>query len=95
MDKPLIVTRYKSIVDYLKLKGIVPEDVEVKTRVVEQEVEGRHVYGVLPYWLSSKCAQFTEVQLRIPESLRGKDLSMDEVEFYLLPMRTYRVEEVA
>jgi len=94
MEK-LVVTRYKTLVEYLKQIGIVDDSTKVISHAKIADVRGKHVIGVLPYWLSCHAEKFTEVQLRIPSEKRGKELTIEEIEFYSLEPRTYEVREVS
>lgn len=93
MEK-LVVTRYKSLVEYLKKIGLIDGNTKVLTRAKIEDVRNKHVIGVLPYWLSCHTAKFTEVQLRIPQEKRGHELTVEEIEFYSLEPQTFQVREV-
>lgn len=88
------VTRHKALYDYLVLHSFVPEGTKCLSRADAIDIRGKHVYGKLPYHLSSCCALYTELDMRIPLSMRGKELTVGQVEFYLIKPRTYRVREV-
>ena len=90
----LIVTRHQGLVQYLIAKGFVPSDVEVVEHANAEVVNGKHVWGVLPHSLSVLCASFTEIPLSLPIELRGKELSMAEVEQYAGEPVTYVVNTV-
>ncbi len=90
----LIVTRHQGLVDYLVAKGFVTSDVEVVEHASADIVTGKHVWGVLPHSLSVLCSSFTEVPLSLPAELRGKELSMAEVEQYAGKPVTYMVNTV-
>ncbi len=93
MEK-LVVTRYKSLVEYLKELGLIDEDTKILTRAEIKDVKGNHVLGVLPYWLSSHAAKYTEIQIRVPSERKGKELSLEEVQFYSLEPKTYTIKEI-
>ena len=93
MEK-LVVTRYKTLVEYLKKIGLIDDSDKVIPHAKIVDVRGKHVIGVLPYWLSSHAEKFTEVQLRVPTEKRGMELTIEEIEFYSLEPRTYEVREV-
>ena len=92
--KKLVITRHMALYHYLINKGYIEEDTQCISHATEQDVVGKHVFGVLPYWLASKAEKYTEIQLRIPHNKRGKELSLEEVEFYAIKPRTYRVIEL-
>ncbi|KKN61477.1 hypothetical protein LCGC14_0521320 [marine sediment metagenome] len=93
MEK-LVITRYQSLVEYLKEIGLIDEDTKILTRAEVKDVKGKHVLGVLPYWLSCHASKYTEVQIRVPSERKGKELSLEEVQFYSLEPKTYRIKEV-
>ena len=92
--KELIVTRHEGLVEYLKEEGIVGDDVEVISHATPETVTGRHVIGVLPHSLSCLTASFTEIPLKLPVELRGKELTADDVRRYASKAVTYKVTEV-
>ena len=87
----LVVTRYKSLVDYLKQLNLIDDNVKVLPHASPDDVRNKHVLGVLPYWLACHTAKFTEIQLRIPSEKRGTELRLEEIEFYALEPKTYIV----
>lgn len=90
----LVVTRYVSLVQYLKEIGLIDNSTKVITRAEIKDVEGKHVLGVLPYWLSCHTGKYTEVQIRVPSERKGKELSLEEIQFYSLEPKTYVIKEV-
>lgn len=91
----LVVTRYVSLVSYLKEIGLIDNSTKVITRAEIKDVEGKHVLGVLPYWLSCHAKKYTEVQIRVPSERKGKELSLEEIQFYSLEPKTYEIKEVS
>lgn len=92
--KKLCVTRYSSLVDYLKKLKLIDDNTKVITHARIEDVRNCHVIGVLPYWLSCHSALYTEIQIRVPSEKRGKELSFEEVKFYSGDAKTYTVREV-
>lgn len=92
--KKLVVTRHRALYDYLIENGFVEEGTECLSHASVEDVVGKHVFGILPYWLASKAAMFTEVQMRIPLDKRGKELTIKDVRFFAVKPRTYEVREV-
>jgi len=93
MEK-IVVTRYKGLVEYLLELKLVDEKTKVLAHAQPDDIEGKHVLGVLPLWLSCHAAKITEIQLRLPAEKRGKELSLEEVKFHALAPRTYIVKEI-
>lgn len=94
MEK-LVVTRYKSLVAYLKKIELIDDNTKIITHAKIEDVQNKHVIGVLPYWLSCHTGKFTEIQLRIPSEKRGHELTIEEIEFYSLTPKTYEIREVS
>jgi len=90
----LIITRHPGLVEFLKAKGYVPLDAEVKTHASGEDVAGKDVWGVLPHNLSCLCNTFTEVPLNLPAELRGVELTKEQVEQYAGEPVTYQVRVV-
>ena len=93
MEK-LVVTRYETLVEYLKKLGLIDDSTKVISHANEEDVRNKHVLGILPYWLSCHAGKFTEVQLRIPIRKRGKELTLEDIEFYSSEPKTYEIREV-
>jgi len=93
MDK-LVVTRHQGLVKHLREIGLIEECTKVVTYAKPEDVIGKHVLGVIPYWLACKAEKYTEIQLRLPSDLRNKELSYDTIKFYANDPKTYIVKEV-
>lgn len=89
-----MVTRYQSLVEYMKNLGLIDDKVKIITRANVTDVRDKHVLGVLPYWLACHAAKFTEIQIRVPNERKGKELTLEELEFYSLEPKTYKIVEV-
>ena len=84
-----IVTRHPALCKFLKEEyGI---EGEVLSHVSPDQIEGQNVIGVLPHSLSCLTESFTEVPLRLPPEMRGKELTVDDLRKYSSPMVTYKV----
>ena len=94
VSNTLVVTRHKALYDYLIEKGFVAPDTPCIAFATTSDVVGKHVYGILPFWLASKAEMYTEIQLRLPKHKRGKELSIEDVRFLAVRPRTYRIREV-
>lgn len=104
MEK-LVVTRYKSLVEYLrqkrdwfdegKLFSLIDENTRIISHAKIEDVQDKHVIGVLPYWLSCHAGKFTEIRLRIPSEKRGHELTVEEIEFHSGTPKTYEIREVS
>ncbi len=90
MDK-LVVTKFKALVQYLVDQKLIEEGTPHLTHAKPEDLKGKHVFGVIPYWLACHAEQITEVRLTVPLDRRGKELSYEEVEFYAVRPATYKV----
>lgn len=92
--QPVVVTRHAALVEYLAELGVVPQGTPVVSHATPADVQGRHVYGVLPMHLAAEAALVTEVPLALPAELRGQELSMEQVRQYAGKPVTYRITRV-
>lgn len=92
MKFDLVVTRHQVLLDYLVKKGLVDNDVDVVIHATADDVKGKKVIGVLPYSLACLTEMFAEVTLELPLELRGKELSLEDVEKHAKGINCYRVE---
>lgn len=91
----LIVTRHPALVDYLREIGMIPDGARVIAHATVAEVRGRHVCGVLPLHVAAECASVTMIPLDIPSSLRGVELTLEQVREFAREPRTFVVREPA
>jgi len=91
----IVVTRHPALVAFLREEGLVDDRTPVVTHATAETVAGKHVIGVLPYFLAAEAASFTEATLRLPPELRGQELTVDQVREHLAGLTTYRVEVVS
>lgn len=87
----LVVTRHQGMVDYARKIGLIGDDAIVVAHATKDVVAGKDVIGVLPHSLSVLCRSFTEIPLDLPAELRGKELSVEDMEKYAGAPVTYRV----
>ena len=92
MEEVLIVTRHPALVKFLEELGVKGE---VVSHATEETVAGRKVYGVLPMRLAALCETFTEVSMVVPQELRGKELTLEQVKELQPELVTYKVERVS
>ena len=93
-DTQLVVTRHPGLVEFLEKEGIIKKNCQVLRHVIARDVEGKHVIGVLPAWLAVHALSVTEVEMDLPDELRGKELSVEEIDEHVTRIWTYRVEEL-
>lgn len=91
MGNKLIVTRHPALVELLRERGIVDRDVQVIAHATADEIQGKHVFGVLPLSLAAEAARVTEIELRLTPELRGKELDLQTLREIAGPARTYVV----
>lgn len=90
----IVVTRHPALVTVLIEDGLVDIDTPVLAHATPEQIEFKHVFGVLPLHLAVHAKMVTEILLNLPEELRGKELSIPELRKYMGPPRTYQVREV-
>lgn len=94
MSNIVIITRHSALVTVLK--GLVPElaGAEVIAQASPAQVEGKHVYGVLPLHLAALADKVTTVSLNLPPELRGVELSEEQVRQYMSSLETFKVSKL-
>jgi len=90
----IVVTRHPALVEYLRQHGYLDGDVEVREHVTAEDVRGRDVIGVLPLHLAAEAASVTEVPLAVTPDMRGRELTLAEVERIAGHPRRYVVRVV-
>ncbi len=93
----IIVTRHPALIAYLYEIGVVSETdtVSVYDHINHpSEVRNAHVIGVLPYFLAWQAKKLTEIPLKVPVTLRGVELTLDQIRLYADKPQTYRVERL-
>lgn len=91
----IIVTRHLALVQYLIEESIVDKDnYKLMPHATEDDVTDNHAFGVLPHSLSCLTASYTEVPLTIPQELRGKELTIEQIREYATEPKTYFVKHL-
>jgi len=90
----ICVTRHVALYDYLVSECIIPEGTIRLNRATPDDIRGFHVYGKLPYCLAAHCARYTELELRVPMNMRGRELSLEQIASLVKRPRTYKVIEI-
>lgn len=88
----VLVTRHEALVDYFKELGIKFD--KVISHATEEDVCGNDVYGVLPLRLASLANTVTTIDMDLPAEMRGKELSLSDIETYFTGMSTYQVKKI-
>lgn len=93
MEK-IVVTRHIALLQYLINNNYVPSNVKHISHAIADDICNKHVYGILPNWLACHAGKLTELQLRLPIEKRGIELTLKEIEFYIVTPKTYIIKEV-
>lgn len=88
----VLVTRHEALVEYFKELGIKFD--KVISHATEGDVRGNDVYGILPLHLASLANTVTTIDMNLPAEMRGKELSLTDIETYFTGMSTYKVEKI-
>jgi len=89
----VVVTRHPALVHLLLERGLVPAEVEVLEHATEDQIRGKHVFGVLPLELAAVCAKVTVIPLSLTPELRGKELDLETLRRIAGEARTFEVFE--
>ena len=94
-DNIVVVTRHKNILRYLEevLRVDISHAKHIK-HAKPSNIRGRDVIGTMPLHLAAQARTVTVIPLRLPEELRGKELTFDEVCAYAEKPETYSVEKL-
>ena len=88
----ILVTRHPALVEYFSNNGLTFD--KVITHATAKDVTGDDVYGVLPLHLASLANTVTTVDMNLPAEMRGKELSLTDIETYFTGMSTYKVKKI-
>lgn len=88
----ILVTRHPALVEYFSNMGITFD--KVITHATAEDVTGNDVYGVLPLHLASLANTVATVDMDLPAEMRGKELSLTDIETYFTGMSTYQVKKI-
>ena len=90
----IVVTRHKGLVEWLRQKGFIGEDVRVIEHATVDDVRGEVVVGVLPLHLAAEAEEVWAVELNIPPEMRGKELTAADIDRFAGAIRRYKVVEI-
>ena len=95
MTETIVETRHPALVELLKERGLVGEGVRVLEHALPEDVDGKHVIGVLPHHLSCLCETVTEVPLAgLRPDERGKEIGLERLREIAGAAVTYVVRKV-
>lgn len=89
----ILITRHEALVEFLQKQGL--EFDMVVSHADAEIVKGKDVYGVLPLHLAALANTITSVDMNLPAEMRGKELSLEDVERYFVGFATYKVSKIA
>ena len=88
----VLVTRHEVLVQYFANMGITFD--KVITHATAEDVMDNDAYGVLPLHLASLANTVTTIDMNLPVEMRGKELSLTDIETYFTGMSTYQVKKI-
>lgn len=100
MPKTIIITRHNGLVAWLKDHGItgpvyahvLPDGALLAPgQCCESDLDGAHVYGLLPMRLAARAAVYSEVDMQIPPDRRGGEHTPDEMDSWGAKLSNYKV----
>jgi hypothetical protein len=95
----VVITRHHPLIKLLRERGIIDDSTPVLEHASASDVAGKHVLGVLPHHLSSRCASITEVPMALTqadrEAMTRGDLTLERTREVAGEPVTYRVTEGA
>lgn len=96
-DETIVVSRHDGFVKFLEEKGVITEGKFVRIPHVENEeqIRGKVVISSgLPLRLASTAKKVITVDLELPPSERGKELTKEKVKQYFRGISEYKVEKI-
>lgn len=82
-EKKIITTRHLGLVEFLRRIGVVSAGMPIHMHIESPAIiAGKEVIGVIPNHLGKYATSVTEVALKVPAEMRGKELSPEKVEKY-------------
>jgi len=72
----IIITRHPALATYLRGLGI---KAPIVAHARPEDVKGKHICGVVPLSLAACAESVTVVPLHIPQALRGKELTYEDI----------------
>lgn len=78
----LAVSRHQTLIDLGIDRGVITGSTPVVAHVSPEDVEGKHVFGVLPPHLAQLAGSVTGIPLDIPQERRGIELPIEELRQY-------------
>lgn len=88
----VLVTRHETLVEYFSNMGITFD--KVIAHATAEDVTGNDVYGILPLHLASLANTVTTIDMNLPVEMRGKELSLSDIETYFTGMSTYQIKKI-
>ena len=89
-----VVTRHPALVDLLRERGIVSQDVKVLGHVTTDDVRGKNIVGVLPLSLAAEANYVGEIPLALTPELRGKELDLETLRKIAGELQVYKVTRI-
>lgn len=86
----VIVSRHSGLVEWLKRNGV---NGEVVSHATPENIRGKYVIGNLPIHLASLAYRIIVPVYDIPESLRGQELTADDLDKLGCQLKSFFVLE--
>lgn len=88
----IVITRHKALIEYLREIGLVDNRTQISTHCNDvEEIRGRTVIGPLPLHLAAEAASIVNIPLQIPQEMRGKELTLEQVREFAGEPQEYTV----
>lgn len=88
----VLVTRHETLVEYFSNMGITFD--KVIAHATAEDVTDNDVYEILPLHLASLANTVTTIGMNLPVEMRGKELSLSDIETYFTGMSTYQIKKI-
>lgn len=89
----IIVTRHAAVVEFLAKNGITGDVISHVTDI--SEISGKDVFGILPIQMAASLNSITTIGFtNLPQEMRGKELTLEQMEEFGAYLETFKVVKV-
>lgn len=92
MQADIVVTRHEAYKQYFFEKGVALPGTPVYERVRRKHIRGKVVAGTIPLCIASEAKAVIYLPVAWPDHLREKEMTIQQLRKYALPMQVYRVD---
>jgi len=92
--KTVIITRHPGALKWLRKHHPEYKEVEHIVHAKPEDIEGNIVIGMLPIHMAVLAKEYWNLSLNIPAEMRGKELTVSDMEKYNCKIEQYKITKV-